>query len=651
MDGAQVYAMVSGLGDAFSDAYKTARAQRQEEEAPQRLADLATAFSASRGGSDPFTASIRQSAAPAVGDTGPAQRVPSFAGGGAVMRAPGSGGATETRFVDALRAGGLTNPNGLAAMTAYANHESGFKGSNINGSWSDPSESGAPGTSGGILSWRGDRFANMRRLTAGAADPVEAQAKFALTENPELTMALQNARSPEEANSLMANAWKFAGYNRPGGENAARLASTQAYVQKLGGTPSAAQAPTAVASAEPDAANIPAPGAQPAGFVVPGQDGGPAPTTAQGFAGFGSGASRMTPEIQSALNAAWKNPQTRSIAASMFSSMLTGKDQNFQISAIGDQPVLLDTKSGKYIAIGQGKAQTVSPGTSLVSPDGKLIYQAPDRDNTKLQSVAAGTTLFDPQTRQPVFTAPAAEKDEGAKITAQIDARKAQAAGLGLKEGTPAWSSFVGTGKIGRDQDLSATDKKAILEADEKVLGIEGTLTALKKARELSPEAYSGPFASTRGYLGSIVGLDGANKTQELDNTITAQALDSLKATFGAAPTEGERKILLDIQGSSSQSPAVRAKIYERAELAMQKRLAFERARAEDLRGGTYYKKDGASPKAVVAKGDQRTAIPDGMSAGAALAEAKAFVKANPQLKAQVSEQLRSYGIDPARLD
>jgi hypothetical protein len=33
----------------------------------------------------------------------------------------------------------------------------------------------------------------------------------------------------------MADAWKFAGYDRPGGENAARLATTQAYANSFGG--------------------------------------------------------------------------------------------------------------------------------------------------------------------------------------------------------------------------------------------------------------------------------------------------------------------------------------------------------------------------------------------------------------------------------
>jgi hypothetical protein len=139
------------------------------------------------------------------------------------------------RFISTLQQGGLTNPNGLGAVAAYAQHESRYSPSNITGSWSDPSESGQAGQSGGILSWRADRLANMKAFTQGAADPVVAQAKFTLAENPALIQSLQNAKSPQEANALMADAWKFAGYNRPGGENAARLATTQAYASSLAG--------------------------------------------------------------------------------------------------------------------------------------------------------------------------------------------------------------------------------------------------------------------------------------------------------------------------------------------------------------------------------------------------------------------------------
>jgi hypothetical protein len=207
-----------------------------------------------------------------------------------------SGGSIQDRFVGTLRDGGLTNPNGLGAVAAYAQHESRYSPSNITGSWSDPSESGQAGTSGGILSWRGPRLDAMRAYTQGAPDPVVAQAKFLLQENPKLTQSLQNAKSPQEANDLMAQAWKFAGYNRPGGEYASRLSTTQNFATRfangqtmqmpggsnapaafsLGGVTQAGGSGTSLPfgggmAATPDAASSPAAPASPDAAGTPGQ--------------------------------------------------------------------------------------------------------------------------------------------------------------------------------------------------------------------------------------------------------------------------------------------------------------------------------------------------------------------------------------------
>lgn len=585
------------------------------------------------------TAPVAPSSTPAA--------LPSFAGGGgAPMRVPDSGWEIETRFVDSLKSGGLTNPYGLAAMAAYAGRESGYKPSNITGSWADPSESGQPGTSGGILSWRGDRFANMRRLTAGAKDPVAAQATFALTENPQLTLALQNAKSPEEANQLMANAWRFAGFNRPGGEFAARLGSTRLYLARLGGAPTAGptspqrssvavaeneadvqameremgmvpSAPRQVASAEPDAANLPAVGAQPAGFVVP-QGGAPAaPSQASG--GFPGGtATRMTPELQGALNAAWRNPNTRAMAGHIFGQLLEGQDNGWDIKEINGQSSWVNTRDGRILPIGQAKRNTatvgnslvdtatgevlysaaekpttVSPGSALVGPDGRVVYQAPNADSAKLQNVPAGTTLFDPVTRQPIYTAPRAERDEGDKVRDQVAAREQEAKRLGLEPGTPKFESYVLTSKIGHDQELSATDKKAIMEAEESVLSAQNAIEALNQAKAISPKAYVGPTAGIRGYATSLVGSEAGEATQEMENIVSTNALGQLKAIFGGNPTEGERKILLQIQGSASQPDAVRQKIFDRGIALAQRRLEFNQRRAEDLKGGTFYMAEG----------------------------------------------------------
>ncbi|MCJ2067245.1 hypothetical protein MKK75_00215, partial [Methylobacterium sp. J-030] len=136
--------------------------------------------------------------------------------------------------------------------------------------------------------------------------------------------------------------------------------------------------------------------------------------------------------------------------------------------------------------------------------------------------------------------------DEGAKLRAQMDARREAAPGLGLVEGTPSYRSFVGAGKIGADRDMSAGDKKAIDTADNAVLSAQASIGMLEQAKELSAKAYAGPLASERGKAMSLVpGNEAGQATLELDNLVTTNALTNLKSIFGGNPTEGERKILL----------------------------------------------------------------------------------------------------------
>ncbi|WP_245239762.1 hypothetical protein [Methylobacterium variabile] len=380
----------------------------QREEAQRLYGQMLDANMAAQGQQSQPLSSLG-SVVPATGVPGaagvaagalPAGRLPTFAGGspGAMAMPSGVGGDAEKKFVDALKGGGLTNPYGLAAVAAYASRESGYKGSNINGSWSDPSESGQPGTSGGILSWRGDRLANMRKFTAGAPDPVTAQAQFMLSENPRLTQALQNAGSAEEANRLMANAWQFAGYNRPGGENAARLNATRAYLARLNGggfdaAPSGAPAITQVAGAggpivsgtnparppmrlpaaavtgaaaaqAAPAADMPAPGAQPVGgYAIPG--GGQiipsspsgefspgtvaSPPVAQAGAASATAlapaaAQRLTPAQAQNLRAMLANPLTQGYATKIIEGL--NKPSEFSFQVVGDQ-LIRTSKDGR----------------------------------------------------------------------------------------------------------------------------------------------------------------------------------------------------------------------------------------------------------------------------------------------------------------
>lgn len=156
-----------------------------------------------------------------------------------------------------------------------------------------------------------------------------------------------------------------------------------------------------------------------------------------------------------------------------------------------------------------------------------------------------------------------------------------------------------------------ATIAKEIFEADEGAQAGQNVILALDRALELNNTAGDGPLADAWSTGASLLGDPRAVQTQELKNIVTANALESLKATFGAAPTEGERKILLEIQGSVNQSRPVREAIFKRAKAAAERRLKFNTERANSLRSGGYFE-DGYSPVGG-APGDDIEGILSGM--------------------------------------
>jgi len=154
-------------------------------------------------------------------------------------------------------------------------------------------------------------------------------------------------------------------------------------------------------------------------------------------------------------------------------------------------------------------------------------------------------------------------------------------------------------------QPLSATDKKAILEADEMVQAnqtavdmLSSVLTPDETGKSLNDKAGYGFGADTQSWLArndptGLMDDEKGQATTELSNVVLNQALSTLKSTFGAAPTEGERKILVDLQASVDKTPKEREAILKRAIDLANRRLAFNRQRANELRGGTFYQQGG----------------------------------------------------------
>jgi len=151
-----------------------------------------------------------------------------------------------------------------------------------------------------------------------------------------------------------------------------------------------------------------------------------------------------------------------------------------------------------------------------------------------------------------------------------------------------------------KPQAPSATAMREIFEADEGAQASSNVLSSLDTALELNDKAYSGIGAETRGYLTSLYGAEGGEATEQLQNVVTQQVLENLKSTFGGMPTEGERQILLQVQGSVNKSPEVRKRIYEAAKQAAQRRLEFNRQKASGIRSGEYFQ-PGYSPQGNVA--------------------------------------------------
>lgn len=143
---------------------------------------------------------------------------------------------------------------------------------------------------------------------------------------------------------------------------------------------------------------------------------------------------------------------------------------------------------------------------------------------------------------------------------------------------------------------LSATAQKELFEADDAVQNGMGAISSLNKAMELNNKAYSGVGASARATLRSNLpgGSDAADATIAMENIIKDQALTSMKSIFGGNPTEGERAILLDLQASASKTPKQREEILTRATQAAQRRLDFNKQKADSLRGGSYMSEGGA---------------------------------------------------------
>lgn len=136
---------------------------------------------------------------------------------------------------------------------------------------------------------------------------------------------------------------------------------------------------------------------------------------------------------------------------------------------------------------------------------------------------------------------------------------------------------------------MSVTLQKELLESDDTVQSSKSVISTLQNALKINDKAYSGYGAKARATLTSnLGGSEAADATINIDNMMTGQGLEQMKSIFGAAPTEGERQILMDMQASADKTPKQRKDIMERAITAADRRMKYAEAKAKSIRDGTY---------------------------------------------------------------
>jgi hypothetical protein len=143
---------------------------------------------------------------------------------------------------------------------------------------------------------------------------------------------------------------------------------------------------------------------------------------------------------------------------------------------------------------------------------------------------------------------------------------------------------------------MNSTIQKEMFETDETISAAQSTLGNLQEMEKLNDLAVESGMGSAGVRVGQFLGVPIAGMDREqLDASIqlrtlaTQNALDMLKATFGSMPSDGERKILIEVQGSIDQPRSVRADIYKRAMGLVERRLAAAQQKAQGLRTGEYF--------------------------------------------------------------
>lgn len=255
-------------------------------------------------------------------------------------------------------------------------------------------------------------------------------------------------------------------------------------------------------------------------------------------------------------------------------------------------------------------ALALDPATRHLAP---VVGQIATRNQTNLANASPGTTIYDQRTGRVVSTIPETETwlapvNEGGPNGQTIRVQYSNLGNRRIVQGAtrepelpsatrgpiPGGQRLNDRGELeaipapARQLTPGELDLKA--ETEDRLNGIRSARDSLTQALRLSSEAYAGPLAELRGRAVGVTGLDSntARATTMFGSIMTEQALAQLRSIFGGNPTEGERRILLDMQASPSMSRAEREGLINRAMEAVQVRERAASGRFDAITRGEF---------------------------------------------------------------
>jgi hypothetical protein len=138
---------------------------------------------------------------------------------------------------------------------------------------------------------------------------------------------------------------------------------------------------------------------------------------------------------------------------------------------------------------------------------------------------------------------------------------------------------------------LSGPEIKMKQESEDAIANAKQSLADLKEAFRLNPNSLGGGWMDKgQQWLYESAGSKDPKivNTRIINNLLGSQGLAKMRSIFGGNPTEGERAILLELEGIGSKTLKEREAIMKRAYKVTKDRLEREEKRLKDISSGAY---------------------------------------------------------------